>query len=124
MSRLVTNFLSCLALAIVAPTALLADDASIESATARASGTDWVFSVTLLHGDTGWDDYADGWRIVTEDGTVLGTRTLYHPHVNEQPFTRSLSGVDIPDGMTRVFIEARTNTDGWGETRLAVDLSE
>ncbi|MEO1537377.1 MAG: hypothetical protein AAFR73_06570 [Pseudomonadota bacterium] len=101
---------------------VFADDATIESATARASGTTWTFSVTLSHGDTGWDDYADGWRVVAKDGTELGLRVLYHPHVEEQPFTRSLSGVAIPEGMTEVFIEARTNVDGWGNARFPVSL--
>ena len=105
-----------------APLLAHADDAVIEDATARASGNAWTFSVTLSHGDTGWDDYADGWRVVTADGDVLGTRTLFHPHVEEQPFTRSLSGVAVPDGMSRVFIEARTNTDGWGAARFPLDL--
>ncbi len=99
-----------------------ADDATIEAAEARAGGGGWTISVTLRHGDTGWDDYADGWRVVTEKGEVLGTRTLYHPHVEEQPFTRSLSGVAIPEGTTRVFIEASTNADGWGAARLPLDL--
>lgn len=100
----------------------LADDATIEAAEARASGDAWSFSVTLRHGDTGWDDYADGWRVVLADGTVLGTRVLYHPHVEEQPFTRALGGVEIPAGTEQVFIEARTNTHGWGKARLAVSL--
>mgnify|MGYP001815791800 CR=1 FL=1 len=100
-----------------------ADDAVIEAVDARTTGLAWTFSVTLRHGDTGWDDYADGWRVVTERGEELGTRTLFHPHVNEQPFTRSLSGVVIPKGTKRVYVEARTNADGWGEARQAVDLS-
>ena len=100
-----------------------ADGAEIIAVDARASGGSWAFSVTLQHGDTGWDDYADGWRVVTEDGVELGLRTLLHPHVNEQPFTRSLSGVTIPSDVTRVYVEARTNTDGWGVTRFPVDLS-
>ena len=99
-----------------------ADDATIEAAEARASGKGWTISVTLRHGDTGWDDYADGWRVVTQSGDVLGTRTLYHPHVNEQPFTRSLSSVAIPEDTQRVFIEARTNKTGWGAARLPLDL--
>ncbi len=99
-----------------------ADDAVIENATASGSGNNWSFSVTLRHADTGWDDYADGWRVVTSDGTELGLRVLYHPHVNEQPFTRNLSGVTIPDGIDEVFIEARTLPDGWGKARLAVSL--
>ena len=81
-------------------------------------------SVTLRHGDTGWDDYADGWRVVAEDGTELGMRVLYHPHVEEQPFTRSLSGIAIPQDATRVFVEARTNADGWGAARFPVDLTD
>lgn len=103
-------------------TPALADDATIEAATAQSSGGDWTFSVTLRHADTGWDDYADGWRVVLEDGTVLGTRVLFHPHVNEQPFTRTLGGVEIPAGTMQVFIEASTLPDGWGKARLAVSL--
>ena len=99
-----------------------ADDASIEEARATSNGSDWTFSVTLRHGDTGWDDYADGWRVVLEDGTELGLRVLHHPHVNEQPFTRSLGGVSIPAGTETVYIEARTSTDGWGKVRLALSL--
>jgi hypothetical protein len=113
-----TRLLAFLALAPPA----FADDAIIEDATARASGNGWSFSVTLSHGDTGWDDYADGWRVVTKDGTELGMRVLYHPHVEEQPFTRSLGGVSIPDGIETVYIEARTNADGWGAARFPVSL--
>ena len=102
--------------------AAYADDATIEDVSARYDGGDWTFSVTLLHADTGWDDYADGWRVVMEDGTVLGTRVLLHPHVNEQPFTRSLGGVSVPAGLDTVFIEASTNTDGWGKARFAMTL--
>lgn len=99
-----------------------ADDATVEEATARFDGGDWTFSVTLSHGDTGWDDYADGWRVIIADGTVLGTRVLLHPHVNEQPFTRSLGGVSVPEGMTEVFIQASTNTGGWGTAQFPLTL--
>ncbi len=104
------------------PTVASADDAQIEAAEARVSGGSWSFSVTLRHADTGWDDYADGWRVVTEDGEELGLRVLYHPHVDEQPFTRSLGGVTIPESVETVYIEARTNTDGWGAARFPVSL--
>lgn len=114
------RLLATLLLVLATPT--LADDATIEDATARASGDTWTFSVTLRHGDTGWDDYADGWRVVAEDGTELGMRVLFHPHVEEQPFTRSLGGVVIPDGTSTVYIEARTNADGWGAARFPVSL--
>ncbi|MDA8584947.1 hypothetical protein N9L47_01615 [Rhodobacteraceae bacterium] len=103
-------------------TSAFADDAVIEDVQATGGGNSWSFSVTLRHGDTGWDDYADGWRVVTADGKELGLRVLYHPHVNEQPFTRSLSGVTVPDGVDKVFIEARTLPDGWGKARKEISL--
>lgn len=99
-----------------------AHDAVIDRATARETASGWSFSVTLTHPETGWDDYADGWRVETEAGEVLGTRALAHPHVNEQPFTRSLSGVDVPDGTSTVWIRAKTLVDGWGQERLKLDL--
>ncbi len=34
-------------------------------------------------------DYVDGWHVETAEGEILGTRILLHPHVGEQPFTRS-----------------------------------
>ena len=75
-------------------------------------------SVTLAHPDTGWDHYADGWRVETEDGTVIGTRELLHPHVEEQPFTRSLTVNDLPDGP--LFIRAKCSVDGWSDTRVSL----
>lgn len=107
---------------LLLPLTAFADDAVIDAAEVRHSVSGWSFSVTLSHGDTGWDDYADGWRIVLDDGTELGFRELLHPHVTEQPFTRSLGGVSIPDGVETVYVEARTNTDGWGEARFPVSL--
>ena len=50
----------------------------------------YTFAVTVASPDTGWDKYADEWRIESEAGEVLGVRELTHPHVDEQPFTRSL----------------------------------
>ncbi|SDK47558.1 hypothetical protein [Aliiruegeria lutimaris] len=100
-------------LAFLAATPVMADPAVIEAVEARAMSNGWHFSVTLRHGDTGWDDYADGWRVLAPDGSVLGTRVLAHPHVNEQPFTRSLSGVAIPDTIAKVRIEASTSPEGW-----------
>ncbi|MDY6979685.1 MAG: hypothetical protein SV201_07380 [Pseudomonadota bacterium] len=82
----------------------------------------WRAGVTLRHADTGWEHYADGWRVVTPDGEVLGHRTLHHPHVNEQPFTRSLSGIAISQDMTQVIVEAHDKVHGWSPDRVIVDL--
>ena len=78
--------------------------------------------MTLRHGDEGWDHYADRWDIVGPDGTVYGKRVLAHPHVNEQPFTRSLSGVVIPDNLVSVVVRGHDLVHGLGGKELQVDL--
>jgi hypothetical protein len=88
---------------------------------ANGDGT-YTFSTTLKHPDTGWDHYADGWSVVNRSGKVLGDRVLYHPHVNEQPFTRSLGRVAIPAGTTEVFVRARCKVSGEAEQLFSVKL--
>lgn len=77
---------------------------------------------TIRHADTGWDHYADAFQAVTPGGEVIGTRTLLHPHVDEQPFTRSLTGVIIPDGIDQIVVRAHDSVHGRGgaEVRLTV----
>ena len=81
-----------------------------------------TFSVTLEHGDEGWNHYADLWEVLTLDGRLLGSRVLHHPHENEQPFTRSLSGVAIPAGTGRVKIRARDSKHGYSAQEFVVEL--
>ena len=91
-----------------------ADLPVIEGAVAQQFRDGWTFSVTVRHADTGWDHYADGWSVLAPDGTELGHRELLHPHETEQPFTRSLSGVVVPDGVTTVIVRAHDSVHGWG----------
>lgn len=84
----------------------------------------YTVHVTLAHPDTGWDHYADGWEVRDEAGKSLGLRVLHHPHVKEQPFTRSLSGVAIPDGTTAVFIVPRCSVDGWADTATRIEVPQ
>jgi hypothetical protein len=84
----------------------------------------WLVRVTLAHADTGWDHYADDWRVVDGAGRILGDRVLLHPHVDEQPFTRGLDNVPIPEGVTTVYIEAHDKVHGWAAQRLRVDLGK
>jgi len=101
--------------ALMAAWPALADDADVLSAeaTAESAGT-WRFAVTVSHPDGGWDHYADAWEVVAPDGRVLGTRVLAHPHVNEQPFTRSLGGIAVPADLREVVIRAHCSVDGDG----------
>lgn len=110
------------ALVLLAIGPAFADPPAVTGASAIAEGPGWRLDVTLTHPDTGWDHYADAWRIETLDGTVLGERALAHPHVDEQPFTRSLSGIALPDGLTYVVIRPRCNTDGWSEAAHSLRL--
>ena len=80
------------------------------------------FTVTVKHTDEGWDHYADKWDIIGPDGTTLGSRVLIHPHVDEQPFTRSLGNVDIPEGVDNVTIRANDTVHGFGGMAKTVVL--
>ncbi len=78
------------------------------------TGDTWRLSATVSSPYDSPERYADAFRAVTEDGTVLGVRELAHDHANEQPFTRSLTGLEIPDDVTRITVEGRDRTHGWG----------
>lgn len=88
-----------------------------------ADGT-FRFSVTLRHDDSGWDHYADRWDVLAPDGTLLAERVLLHPHVGEQPFTRSLSGVEIPPTIRNVTIRGGDSEHGFGGAELRLALPE
>lgn len=80
------------------------------------------FDVTLRHEDKGWQHYANRWQVETSDGKVLGTRVLLHPHVNEQPFTRSLSGISVPVDIKTVTIRAFDSVHGDSEMTVNVEI--
>ena len=89
----------------------------------KRAGT-WQADVTLKHEDTGWKHYADGWRLVDSNGDEIGKRTLYHPHVNEQPFTRSLTGFYLAKEMKTIFVEAHDLKHGWSADKVEIDLTK
>ncbi|MEC9468344.1 MAG: hypothetical protein VYE69_16035 [Pseudomonadota bacterium] len=99
-----------------------AGEVEIVSAKATGSAGTWTFAVTLRHDDTGWDHYADLWQIFTPDGELLGERVLLHPHVDEQPFTRSQSGIAIPEGVSQVIIRARDTVHGISPQEYKLNL--
>ena len=96
-----------------------ADVVSVE-VTARGDGA-YRFDVTVRHADEGWNHYADGWQVVGPDGRVLDTRVLAHPHVEEQPFTRS-KVVRVPSGVTEVVVRARDSVHATGGREVRVTL--
>jgi hypothetical protein len=92
-------------------------------ATEQAEGL-WRFEVTVRHHDEGWDHYADAWQVTDLAGkTLFGERVLAHPHDTEQPFTRSLSGIEIPPETERVRVRAKCNVHGFGGREITVHLN-
>jgi hypothetical protein len=90
-------------------------------ATQQADGT-WRFDVTLSSPYDSPDRYADAWRVLGPDGTELGVRVLTHDHASEQPFTRSLAGVEIPAAVSTVTIQGRDRVSGWGGATVEIEL--
>jgi hypothetical protein len=110
-------------LLLLLPTSAFAGKADVIAAEAIAESTGtYRFVVTIRSDDTGWDKYADKWDVVAPDGTVLGTRVLAHPHEDEQPFTRDLSGVKIPASISDVTIRAHDKVEGYGGAELKIKV--
>ena len=109
-------------LLVAVPLGSLAGPADVVEAEASCRGEICSFRVTVRHADAGWKHYADGFEVLGQEGEVLGTRVLRHPHVDEQPFTRGLSGVKIPQEITRVRVRAHDSVHGHGGEERVVEL--
>jgi len=102
---------------------IFAGEADVIGVKVRKMGENlYQFDVTVSHEDTGWDHYADKWEVLDDKGEIFGTRILHHPHVNEQPFTRSLSDVEIPKNITSVIIRAHDSVHQYGGKVANVQL--
>jgi hypothetical protein len=116
--KLIYIFFTCL---LLMSTAAYAGEADvIEVIVTHTGDGTYKFNVTVRHTDDGWKHYADKWDVMAPDGTVLGTRILAHPHVDEQPFTRSLAGVKIPEDIDAVTVRAHDLAHGYGGKTVKV----
>ncbi|MCK5648793.1 MAG: hypothetical protein KAI22_07930 [Gammaproteobacteria bacterium] len=79
------------------------------------------FDVTLQHNDTGWEHYANRWEILDSRGNILATRTLHHPHVEEQPFTRSLAAT-LPEHVKTIIIRGHDSVHQYDGREMKVPL--
>ncbi len=105
---------------IAAP--VVAGVADVVSVEMMKTGDTYRIDVSVRHADAGWEHYADRWDVLAPDGSVLGTRILLHPHDNEQPFTRSLGGVIVPEGVEYVIIRANDILHGLGGKEQQVEV--
>jgi hypothetical protein len=107
-------------LILAAPVA--AQDIGVERVSVEKVGMVWNVHVTLRHPDVGWDHYADAWEILDAGGKRIALRELRHPNPDGQAFTRSLSGVVIPDGTRVLFVRSRCSRKGWSDVLYRVPL--
>jgi hypothetical protein len=117
-----TTFLSLLLLSTSCIS--MAGEADVLAAEIEHVGDDlYRFIVTVQHDDEDWDHFAKAWEILSPDDGLLGTRVLRHPHINEQPFTRSLT-VTIPDDINQVTIRAYDLIHEFGGKELTLKINK
>ena len=86
------------------------------------TGDTWRLSATLSSPYDTPERYADAFRAVTPDGEELGVRVLLHDHAGEQPFTRSLTDLQIPGDVDTVVVEGRDLEHGWGGDTITLEV--
>jgi len=101
---------------------LMANEAVIEDVKVKNVNDTYTFSVRILHKDSGWDHYVDRFEVIDAEQNILATRTLWHPHEHEQPFTRGLSGVTL-QGKNIIYVRAHDSVDGYSKA-FRVQLRE
>lgn len=112
----------CFSILCLSPLAVAGEADVLEAKIEKKSTDTYDFNVTVKHNDEGWNHYADKWDVLDDQGTVLATRVLLHPHVDEQPFTRGLSGVQLPEKLSTVTVRAHDSVHGYGGRTVTIDL--
>ena len=96
---------------------------SVVAVKVQPSGTDtFNFDVTISSPYDAAQRYADAFRVMGKDGKVFGERKLLHDHADEQPFTRDLYFVKIPQGIRVVVVQARDQQYGYGGKAVELAL--
>jgi len=111
-----------LLLAVYSGACIASDAKIIKVKTEVTPAQKYNILVTIEHDDEGWEHYANSWRIYSPDGKLIDERVLHHPHVKEQPFTRSLLGVSIPSTVSEVTIVAVCSKTGESEMSYTLKL--
>jgi hypothetical protein len=96
------------------------DPAIVQDVKVSGNENAYTFAVTLKSPDTGCEQYANWWEVISADGnTLIYRRILGHSHVNEQPFTRS-GGAVVITANTEVIIRAHMYPAGYGKGKIAM----
>jgi hypothetical protein len=87
----------------------------------RGQGNSLSIEATISSPYDSPERYADAFRVLDTDGDELGVRELAHDHATEQPFSRSLDGIEIANAAA-VTIQARDSENGWGGATVSIDI--
>ena len=110
------------AVLLVTATVCYAGEADVLTVEVKKTGKNvYRFDVTVRHADDGWEHFANRWEVLSPDGKLLGTRVLAHPH-DKKPFTRSLSGVTVPEGTKEVIVRSHDSVHKYGGKEASVTL--
>ena len=116
-----TLFLIVSCLALLSSTAYANQAEIVEVKIKSVGNNQYRIDTTIKHADTGWKHYANAWLVFDEEGNKLGERILHHPHVNEQPFTRSLR-LTIATGVKTITIKAQDSVHGLNEKGMQIKV--
>lgn len=87
--------------------------ADITDVSVTGNANSYTFAVTIASPDTGCDQYANWWEVISLDGQLIYRRVLGHSHINEQPFTRTGGPVNISANL-EVMVRAWMHPTGYG----------
>ena len=116
-----TLFLIVSCIALLSSTAYANQAEIIEVKITPVGNNQYRIDTTIKHADTGWKHYANAWLVFDEEGNKLGERILHHPHVNEQPFTRSLR-LTIAKRVKTIIIKAQDSVHGLNEKGMQIKV--
>lgn len=102
---------------------IVESSAAIVKVTCTGGAGNYTLDVTIESPDTGCDQYADWWEVISPAGELIYRRILGHSHVDEQPFTRSGGPVDI-GAKEEIIIRAHMNNMSYGTQVFRGNVSD
>lgn len=92
----------------------LANSIKADVIAVKTSGNEgaYRFAVTLKSNETGCEQFANWWEVLSEKGELLYRRILVHSHPDTQPFTRSGGKLNI-NKYENVYVRAHMNKLGY-----------
>lgn len=101
------------------------DEPLVDVISVQVSGEagSYTFRVEVSSPDTGCEQYADWWEVVSEEGALIYRRILLHSHVDEQPFVRSGGPVEVAADAV-VLVRAHLHPSGYGGQMMRGSVAE